>query len=68
MQDNQKAALIACLLEVLGDGREGSDAERVWPASGHPHFDSAAWNPRGAAAYRLAGRIRLHRSRNVGRY
>lgn len=70
MQDRDRAALVACLLEVLGEGNgEGADeASRIWPASGHPHYDGWGWNPRGPSAYRLAGRVKLHKGRRVGRY
>ncbi len=70
MNDTARAALVACLLEGLeGEGGEAStESPRAWPASGHPHYRSWAWHPQGPAAWRLAGRIRQHRSRSTGRY
>lgn len=67
MNDHEKAALIACLLDVLEGADEQDERQRLWPSSGHPHIDSTAWNPRGPSAYRLAGRVRQHRSRRIGR-
>ncbi len=70
MEQKEKAALVACLLEVLGHGEEAGseDTARLWPSTGHPHYESWGWNPRGPSAYRLAGRIVLHRGRRLGRY
>ncbi len=70
MDPNERAALVACLLEVLDEGEGGKleNTRRVWPSTGHPHYDCWGWNPRGPSAYRLAGRIVLHRGRRLGRY
>lgn len=70
MQDKERAALVTCLLDVLGeeDGRGGDESRRRWPASALPQSEGWGWNPRGPSAYRLAGRMLLHKGRRVGRY
>ncbi len=70
MQDKERAALVACLLEVLGEAEVcgADDARRRWPSSALPQGEGWGWNPRGPSGYRLAGRMLLHKGRRVGRY
>jgi hypothetical protein len=70
MKENEKAAVVACLLEVLGEGnhKPASTGTRVWAASRHPHIDSWSWTPRSEDGYRLSGRLNLFRSRQTGRF
>lgn len=70
MNVREKAAIIAALLEVLGEqaGEATEAGARVWRTSAHPHLDSWAWQPRGKSSYRIAGRVQLHRGRRVGRF
>jgi hypothetical protein len=69
MDDLEKAAIVAALLETLDAGETGTPKDEGWAwRAASNRQDSPFWHPQSDSAYRLAGRMAMFRARKPGRW
>ncbi len=70
MEELEKAAIVAALLDALATDENRVPLEQgwAWRSLATNGLDSARWHPQSDEAFRLAGRVARFRSRKPGRW
>ncbi|MBM4356324.1 MAG: hypothetical protein FJ109_21455 [Deltaproteobacteria bacterium] len=69
MEELEKAAVVAALLEALDVSESGVTTDEGWRwRAASNRQDSPCWHPQSESAYRMAGRMAMFRARKPGRW